>query len=72
MNKTEKLIKNSGIYLIANFASKLLNVVLVPIYTVYIQSEDFGQVNLLLLFSSIIAIIFSMDVIDAAYRFLLD
>lgn len=72
MNKTEKLIKNSGIYLIANFASKFLNVVLVPIYTVYIQSEDFGNVNLLLLFSSIIGIVFSMDVIDAAYRFLLD
>lgn len=72
MNKTEKLIRNSGIYLIANFASKLLNIVLVPIYTVYIQSEDFGNVNLLLLFSSIIGIVFSLDVIDAAYRFLLD
>lgn len=72
MNKTEKLIKNSGIYFIANFVSKLLNVVLVPIYTVYIQSEDFGNVNLLLLFSGIIGIVFSMDAIDAAYRFLLD
>lgn len=72
MDKTKKLIKNSGIYLVANFASKLLNVVLVPVYTVYIQSEDFGNANLLLLFSGIIGIIFSMDVVDAAYRFLLD
>lgn len=72
MNRTEKLIKNSGIYLVANFASKLLNVILVPIYIIYIQSKEFGNVNLLLLFSGIIGIIFSLDVIDAAYRFLLD
>lgn len=72
MNKTEKLIRNSGIYLIANFASKFLNVILVPIYTAYLQTDDFGSVNLLLLLSGVIGILFSLDITDAAYRFLLD
>lgn len=72
MGKTNKLLKNSSIYLVANFASKLLNVILVPIYTAYVQTDDYGSVNLLLLFSGIIGIVFSLDVIDAAYRHLLD
>lgn len=58
--------------MLANMASKFLNIILVPIYTVYLQPDDFGESNLLLLLSGVIGIVFSLDVIDASYRFLME
>ncbi|QCJ44759.1 hypothetical protein FAY30_24340 [Bacillus sp. S3] len=37
-----KLIKKTGLYFIGNLSSKLLSVVLVPIYAFYISSSDLG------------------------------
>lgn len=70
--REKKLLKNTGLYFIGNFASKILNFLLVPIYMIYLEADVYGEIDLILLFSSVIALFFSLDMIDAAYRFILD
>lgn len=70
--REKMLIKNTGLYFIGNFASKILNVLLVPIYMIYLNAEDFGGIDLVLLLSSIVALLFTLDMTDAAYRFMID
>lgn len=72
MSRSSKLVKNTAIYAIGNFASKLLNVVLLPIYTVYLTPEDFGQIDLYVTGASFILPLLTLQAIDAAYRYMLD
>lgn len=72
MSRTGKLLKNTVLFFVASFASKFLSVILVPIYVSYIATDDLGTTSLMLLFSGLFGIVFSLDVIDASYRFLLD
>ena len=72
MSRETKLVKNTAIYFVGNFASKCLSFVLVPIYTAYLSAVDFGNINLLLLLSPILAQLFSCEILDGVYRFLMD
>lgn len=71
MNRNEKLIRNSIIYAIGNFASKILNFCLIPIYSAYLTAEDFGNVDLLITAASLIVPAITFQVIDAVYRYML-
>lgn len=70
--RVKKLVKNTMLYFLGNFASKLLNIVLIPIYMVYLEADSYGGIDMLLLLSSIVALLFSLDMTDAVYRFMLD
>lgn len=72
MSRSSNLIKNTGIYFIGNFASKVLTFLLLPLYTNKLQSDEFGYVNLFITTASFLIPIFSLQIIDAAYRFMLD
>jgi len=72
MSRSSNLIKNTGIYFIGNFASKILAFLLLPLYTHRLQSDEFGYVNLFITAACFLIPIFSLQVIDAAYRFMLD
>lgn len=72
MDRNVKLIKNTIIYFIGTFASKVLTFILLPIYTIYLQADDFGQVDLMLVTTSLIVPIFTVQTVDAAYRYMLD
>ncbi|MDN0055211.1 lipopolysaccharide biosynthesis protein [Collinsella ihumii] len=71
-DRAAKLAKNTIVYAIGNFGSKLLSFVLIPIYTVCLAPDDFGQIDLYILASSLVIPIFTVQSIDAAYRRMLD
>lgn len=71
-DRATKLAKNTIVYAIGNFGSKLLGFILIPIYTVCLSPEDFGQIDLYILASSLVIPIFTIQSIDAAYRRMLD
>lgn len=71
-DRAAKLAKNTIVYAIGNFGSKLLGFVLIPIYTVCLAPDDFGQIDLYILASSLVIPIFTVQSIDAAYRRMLD
>ena len=66
------LIKNTAIFALSNFSSKIAVVVLVPIYTYKLTPEEYGIFDII--YSSILLLfpILSCNIVDGVARFLLD
>ena len=69
--KSINLIKGTGIYAIGTFGSKILSFLIVPLYTYYIATEDMGVYDLLISTVSLLSPIVTMQISDAAYRWII-
>ena len=70
--KENKLLKNSIIYAIGNFGSKILTYVMVLIYSFYIDAEDLGYYDLIITTVSMVQPIVVLGINESLYRFLID
>jgi len=71
MKREVKVIKNTLIYAVGNFASKFLGFLLLPLYTGYLSVEDFGYYDLILITVSLFLPIVTLQIFDGLYRYLL-
>lgn len=69
--KNKALFKGTGIYAIGTFGTKILSFIFVPVYTYYIATEDMGLYDILLTTIHLLAPIITMQVSDAAYRYII-
>ncbi len=67
-----KLFSNTIVFAIGSFGSKLLVLLLVPLYTAALSPDEFGTVDLIAQTANILIPIFSLSAADAALRFGLD
>ena len=67
-----KLFSNTLVFAIGSFGSKLLVLLLVPLYTAALSPDEFGTVDLVAQTANILIPIFSLSAADAALRFGLD
>lgn len=65
----KKLLSNSIIFTIGNFGSKLLLVILVPIYTFYLTPAEFGVIDLLTTTANLLLPIVTLNIFEAILRF---
>ncbi|WP_324722182.1 lipopolysaccharide biosynthesis protein [Latilactobacillus curvatus] len=72
MNKYRKLIINSGIFTIANFGTKLLNIIFVPLYTYWLSTSQYGTVDLTTTTINLLAPLAMLGMSDAVMRFAFD
>ena len=72
MNKNNKLLKNTIIYAIGNFGTKVLNFLIVPLYTYYISTEDMGTYDLIIVIITFLLPIVMFQLSDGVYRWLFD
>lgn len=73
MNKKSKnLFKNTFLFFIGSIGSKLIQFILVPLYTYTLTTEQYGKVDLLLTLVNFLMPIFSIQLTDALLRFGLD
>ncbi len=72
MNKYKKLGKNTVLFMIGNFAQKLLGFVFVPIYTAVLSTEEYGTADLIVTIISMLWPVFTIVINEACFRFLLD
>ena len=68
----KKLFSNTIIFAIGSFGSKLLVLILVPLYTAALSPEQYGTVDLVAQTANILLPIFTLSVSEAALRFGLD
>ena len=68
----KKLFSNTIIFAIGSFGSKLLVLILVPLYTAALLPEQYGTVDLVAQTANILLPIFTLSVSEAALRFGLD
>lgn len=72
MNKYKKLVGNSFIFAIGNLGSKLMQFIMVPLYSYTLTTTEYGKVDLLTTIISLVVPIISCDIFDAVFRFALD
>lgn len=71
-NRNETLVKNTLLFAIGNFGSKLLQVILVPFYTRYMADAEFGTTDLLQAVVSLLVPIFSMTIAESVFRYAME
>ena len=70
-SKSINLLKGTGIYAIGTFGSKFLSILIVPLYTYYLTTEEMGIYDLLISTVSLLSPIVTMQISDAAYRWII-
>lgn len=72
MNKYKRLVGNSLIFAIGNLGSKLMQFIMIPLYSYTLTTTEYGKVDFLTTIVSLLLPVFSLDIYDAAFRFVLD
>ena len=70
-NKYKKLAINSITFAAANFGSSILRFVIVPFYTYYMTTSEYGTVDMLTTTVSLVLPIFLMAINEAVLRYAL-
>ena len=72
--KSSKLIflKNSGIYFLGDFLSKIITIFLLPVYSKYIVPEDFGYYDLSLSYIMLIIPLLTSEIWVGMMRFIIE
>ena len=69
-DKYKNLIKNSGIFMVASFGSKLFSFILVPFYTHVLSTGEYGTVDTLVATVSLFSPLASLGIGDVIVMFL--
>jgi len=71
-SRNEKLVKNVILFAIGNIGSKLLQVILVPLYTRVMTSSEYGTVDIMQAVVSLLIPIFSFTIYEAVFRYAME
>lgn len=71
MSKYKELAKNTGIFALANFSSKILIFLLVPIYTRVLTTTEYGFYDLVYTTIQLFVPILTLNISEAGMRFLM-
>lgn len=72
MDKYKKLINNSLIFAIGNLGTKVIAILLVPLYTYYLTPSEYGITDLITTSTNLLLPIVSLSIFDAVLRFVMD
>lgn len=71
-SRTKYLAKNVLLFSISGFVPKILSIILIPLYTSYLTTAEYGISDLITTTVSLLIPIFTLDIQDAVMRFALD
>lgn len=70
MDRNKRLLKTTIIYFIGTFGSKLLVFFLLPLYSTYLTTEQYGKINLVINLIPLIGPVFTLQITETIFRFL--
>lgn len=70
-NRYHKLIKNTALYAIGEFANKVLGFLIIPLYTYVLTPEEYGRIDLFTTAISFLVPIITLQIQEAMLRYLL-
>ena len=70
--KRKYLVKNTIIFGISSFSSKILTFLLVPLYTSVLQTAEFGIADIIVTTVNLMIYIFTINISDAVLRFAIE
>jgi O-antigen/teichoic acid export membrane protein len=72
VNAYKKLLSNSFLFAIGNLGSKIILFILVPLYTYYLTTAEYGFVDIVTTTTNLLLPILSANVFEAVLRFAMD
>ncbi len=72
ISREKNFIKNLIIYSIGDFGSKFLGFVLLPFYTFYLSTKDYGYFDLITTTLTLLTPLITFQIVDGLYRYLLE
>lgn len=72
MKREKKLFNNILIFLLGNFGSKFLGILILPLYTHYLTKNQYGYFDLITTYITLLMPLITLQITDALYRYLLD
>lgn len=70
--KYKQLFSDTILFAVSNFGSKIVTILLVPLYTSVLSTEDYGIADIILTTVSILYPILTLSISDATLRFTID
>ena len=71
-SRIQNLLKNSFIFMIGNFSSKVLIFLLLPLYTNYLDPAEYGRVDIYINILAILYSVVSLQSCESVFRFMID
>jgi len=71
-NRKAYLMKNTAIFALSNFSSKIVMFFLVPLYTWKLSTSEYGVADLLFTVCSFLYPLFTLNIVEAVFRFSMD
>lgn len=71
-NAYKKLANNMVLFFISSFGTKIIGFLLVPLYTSYLTTGEYGIADMLNTIVSLVVPVFSVDIADGVIRFILE
>lgn len=68
----KQFLKSVGVYAIGNIGSKLITFLMIPLYTFFVDTAEFGYYDLCLTAVLLLSCFASLQLRDGAFRFLID
>lgn len=72
MNSKKELIKNTIIIFIGRISTQFINFLLLPIYTYYLTTSDYGIIDLIQTYISLFIPVIALRLDSSVFRFLID
>jgi len=72
LGKEKKLFKDTLLYMVANFGSKILLLIIYPVYTYFVLPKDLGNYDLIISTLTLVYPIIVFSINDAVFRWLID
>lgn len=72
MKEKKKLIKNTGILFFGKMCTQIISFLLLPLYTSYLSTSEYGFVDLAFTYISLFAPVITLQLEMAVFRFLID
>ena len=69
-NASARLAKNTVIYMIGNLGSKILQVLILPLLTAVLLTEEYGYYDLIVTTINLITPIATLQLVEAMFRYL--
>jgi len=69
INKYKSLLSESALYGLGIFLMKGISLVMLPVYTSYLSTTDYGRLEMLVVFSNVISIFLGFGLVEALCRF---
>ena len=66
----KSLAKNTSILMIGQVSTKILTFLLLPLYTAFLTTEQYGTADLFITYGSLIVVVFGLQVTQSIFRFL--